>query len=52
MFRALLAHSQEALQKRYLVFCVRIMSVEFGKFAVSLTLYARNIPNGVCAVRH
>jgi hypothetical protein len=26
MFRALLAHPQEALHKRYLVYCVRVMS--------------------------
>jgi hypothetical protein len=27
MFRALLAHLQEALHKRHLVYCVRVMSV-------------------------
>jgi hypothetical protein len=27
LFRALLAHSQEALNKRVLVYCVRVMSV-------------------------
>jgi hypothetical protein len=27
MFRALLAHPQEALNKRHLVYCVRVMSV-------------------------
>jgi hypothetical protein len=27
MFRALLAHPQEALPKRHLVYCVRVMSV-------------------------
>jgi hypothetical protein len=27
MFRALLAHLQEALNKRHLVYCVRVMSV-------------------------
>jgi hypothetical protein len=27
MFRALLVHPQEALHKRHLVYCVRIMSV-------------------------
>jgi hypothetical protein len=27
MFRSLLAHSQEALHKRHLVYCVRVMSV-------------------------
>jgi hypothetical protein len=30
MFRALLAHPQEALHKRHLVYCVRIMSVGCG----------------------
>jgi hypothetical protein len=27
MFRALLAHPQEVLQKRHFVYCVRVMSV-------------------------
>jgi hypothetical protein len=27
MFRALLAHTQEALNKRHLVYCVRVISV-------------------------
>jgi hypothetical protein len=27
MFRALLTHLKEALQKRHLVYCVRVMSV-------------------------
>jgi hypothetical protein len=27
MFRTLLAHPQEALQKRHLVYCVRVMPV-------------------------
>jgi hypothetical protein len=27
MFRALLAHPQEVLHKRHLVYCVRVMSV-------------------------
>jgi hypothetical protein len=47
MFRALLAHLQEALHKRYLVYCLRRMSV--GCAALQLTLYSRNIPNAVCA---
>jgi hypothetical protein len=54
MFRALLAHPQEALNKRHLVYCVR-MSVGCGTFAISLqpchsqlTLYARDITNAVC----
>jgi hypothetical protein len=61
MFRALLAHPQEALHRRRLVYFVRIMSVGCGTVAVcdtaavklqpfhsQLTLYARNIPNAVC----
>jgi hypothetical protein len=53
MFRALLAHPQEVLHKRYLVYCVRIMSVGCGTVAVQschsqLTLFAGKIPNAVC----
>jgi hypothetical protein len=47
MFRTLLAHPQEALHKRHLVYCVRIMSAGCATIAVSL--YARNIPSAVCA---
>jgi hypothetical protein len=49
MFRALLDHPQEAIHKRYLVYCVRIMSVGCATIAVhnQLTLYARNIPSAV-----
>jgi flagellar assembly factor FliW len=36
MFRALLAQHQEALHKRHLVYCLRIMSVGCGTVAVSL----------------
>jgi hypothetical protein len=36
MFRALLAHPQEALHKRHLVYCVRIMSVGCDTVAVSV----------------
>jgi hypothetical protein len=36
MFRALLAHLKEALNKRNLVYCVRIMSVGCDSFAVSV----------------
>jgi hypothetical protein len=36
MFRALLAHPQEELHKRHLVYCVRIMSVGCGTVAVKL----------------
>jgi hypothetical protein len=56
VFRAILGHPQETLYKRCLVYCVRIMSVGSGTVAVKLqpchsqlTLYARNIPNAVCA---
>jgi hypothetical protein len=35
MFRALLAHPQEALHKRHLVYCVRIMSVGCDTVAVA-----------------
>jgi hypothetical protein len=41
MFRALLAHPQEVLHKRHLVYCVCI-SVGCG------TVDARSIPNAVC----
>jgi hypothetical protein len=34
MFRALLAHPQEALNKRHLVYCVRVMSVGCTGFGV------------------
>jgi hypothetical protein len=54
MFQALLAHPQEVLHKRHLVYCVRIMSVGCATIAVSLQswpshlTYARNIPSAVC----
>jgi hypothetical protein len=53
MFQALLAHPQEALHKRHLVYCVRVMSVGCATIALQtwrskLTLYARNIPSAVC----
>jgi hypothetical protein len=35
MFRALLAHPQEASHRRHLVYCVRIMSVGCGTVAVN-----------------
>jgi hypothetical protein len=34
-FRALLAHPQEALNKRHLVYCMRIMSVGCGTVAIN-----------------
>jgi hypothetical protein len=55
MFRALLAHPQEALHKRQFLYCMLIMSVGCGTVAVKLkpchsqlTLHVRNIPNAVC----
>jgi hypothetical protein len=41
MFRALLAHPQEALHKRHLVYCVRIISVGCGTIAVKLQSYTQ-----------
>jgi hypothetical protein len=49
MFRALLAHSQEVLHKRHLVYCVRIMSVSLQSWHSQLTLHARNITSAVCS---
>jgi hypothetical protein len=46
MFRALFAHPQEALDKRHLVYCVRIISVDCGTVAVQLK--PCNILNVVC----
>jgi hypothetical protein len=40
MFQALLAHPQEALQKRHLVYCVQTCH--------SQLTYARNTPHAVC----
>jgi hypothetical protein len=40
MFRELLAHPHEALHKRHLVYCVRIMSVGCATIAVKLFLNA------------
>jgi hypothetical protein len=36
MFRELLAHPQEALHKRHLVYCVRVMSVGRNRIGVEL----------------
>jgi hypothetical protein len=36
MFQALLAHPKEVLHKQHLVYCVRVMSVGCGAFAVTL----------------
>jgi hypothetical protein len=40
MFRALLAHPQEALHKPFLVYSVRVMSVGCTRFGVELQLLA------------
>jgi hypothetical protein len=50
MFRALLAHPQEVLHKRHLLYCVRIMSVGCGSLQPchSQLTYAHSIPNAVC----
>jgi hypothetical protein len=45
MLRALLAHPQEALNKRHLVYCVRVMSVVCTNSGSSQ--HARNIPSAV-----
>jgi hypothetical protein len=54
MFRALLAHPQEAIHKWHLVYCVRVMSVGCGTVTAKLQpchskliLYARNLPSAV-----
>jgi hypothetical protein len=39
MFRALLAHPQEALNKRHLVYCVRVMSVGCTRIGVACTCF-------------
>jgi hypothetical protein len=50
MFRALLAHPQDAIYKRHLLHCVRVMSVGCTRFGMELvTLHARNIPSAVSA---
>jgi hypothetical protein len=41
MFQVLLAHPQEELNKRYLVYCMCVMSVDCTN--------THNIPTGVCA---
>jgi hypothetical protein len=43
MFRALLAHLQEALHKQQLVYCVRVLSATATRVGVDKT-FARNIP--------
>jgi hypothetical protein len=51
MFRALLAHPQEGLHKRYLVYCMRVMSVGCTRvgpsWCIQLTYHASSIPHAV-----
>jgi hypothetical protein len=47
-FRALLAHTQEALHKRHLVYCVRVMSV--GSSKVQPTDILQTKGSGVCDI--
>jgi hypothetical protein len=54
-FEHYITHPQEALNKRRLVYCIRIMSVGCVTIATllqtchsELTLYQRTIPNAVC----
>jgi hypothetical protein len=42
MFRALIAHPQKALHKRYLVYCVRVMSVSCTRITVELKKFHFN----------
>jgi hypothetical protein len=51
LFRVLLAHLQEVLHKRHLVYCtVAVPAVKLQPCHSQLTLYAHNVPNVVCAV--
>jgi hypothetical protein len=49
MFRALLAHPQEALHKRHLVYCVRVISVGYAILVQPTEKHARNIPSALFA---
>jgi hypothetical protein len=44
MFRALLAHPQEALHLQHLVYCMRVMSVGCTRIKVNIT-HTQNIPS-------
>jgi hypothetical protein len=48
MFRALLAHPQQALHKQHLIYCVRVLSVELQSWCSQLIQHALNIQNGAC----
>jgi hypothetical protein len=43
MFRAILAHPQEALHKRHLVYCVRVMSLGCARTEVELKSSETNV---------
>jgi hypothetical protein len=43
MFRALLAHPQEVLQQRHLVYCMRVMSVVCSRFGILLQLWCSQL---------
>jgi hypothetical protein len=47
MFRALLAHLQEALHKRNLVYCIRVMSVDRTRIKMEPHNTPR-IPSSAC----
>jgi hypothetical protein len=47
-FRALLTHAQEALNKRHLVYCGRVMSVGCSNPGAANWQHTRNIPSAVC----
>jgi hypothetical protein len=54
MILALLAHPREALHKRHLVYCVRVMSVGCTRFGVELVSETQPThvitPDSVCAL--
>jgi hypothetical protein len=52
MFRALLTHPQEALNKRHLVYCVRVMSVGCTTpiLVQETDIRARNIPSALVEI--
>jgi hypothetical protein len=48
MFRALLAHPQEALNKQHLVYCVRVMSVGCTKIGTPILVQPTDITRTQC----
>jgi hypothetical protein len=52
MFRALLAHPQEAFHQRHLVYCVRVMSVGCSTITVSFNFIRLiSVLGGCCYLR-